>query len=73
MVKGVHVASPARSAFATNALATNYGVAKPNAVQKFTSWLKPYPGPYKLNVDASYYPPKRIGVHRADGMFIGNI
>ena len=43
------------SAFAINSLTTNFGAAKPNAVVKENSWVKPLADSFKLNIDTSFY------------------
>jgi hypothetical protein len=41
--------------FAINALTTNVGSVKNNAIEKVISWTKPIISSYMLNIDASYH------------------
>lgn len=54
-MKGNKVASPGRTAFAINAITTNFpaasGVPQPHKI----SWTKPNRSSYTMNIDASFF------------------
>jgi ribonuclease HI len=55
LVNGGTISTPARSAFAINALTANFGSAKPTTIRKESAWNNPFAGSYKLNTDASFF------------------